>query len=83
MASNNSGESQQHVVVGHSGCGWTVKQLDEYKKNNVKHETVMCDKTPEHPLCAMVKAYPSHAECTSLSDAQGCKVVSEGFKMAN
>jgi len=77
---NNSNNSSQRIVVGHSGCGWTVKQIDEYKKNNVQHETVMCDKTPDHPLCAMVRAYPSHAECT---DAQNCKVVSEGFKTAN
>lgn len=72
--------NSKRVVVGHSGCGWTVRQLEEYKKNRVNHETVMCDKTPDHPLCALAEAYPSHAEC---SGSDTCKIVSKGFKAAS
>jgi len=43
------------VVYGTNGCGWTRKQIDYMKNNNIPHKYIECDKED----CKGISAYPT------------------------
>lgn len=43
------------AVYGTNGCGWTRKQLDHMKNNNIPHTYIDCDKED----CKGINAYPT------------------------
>jgi len=43
------------AVYGTNGCGWTRKQIDHMKKNNIPHKYIDCDKEN----CKGISAYPT------------------------
>lgn len=55
------------TVYGTKGCGWTRKQLDHMKDNNVPHKFIDCDKEK----CEGMDGYPT------LKDPNG--KISVGF----
>ena len=57
------------TVYGTMGCGWTRKQLEHMKKNNVSHTFVDCDK---EGACPGMDAFPT------MKSPNGEKIV--GFK---
>jgi hypothetical protein len=56
------------TVYGTNGCGWTRKQLDHMKKNNIPHTYIQCDKQD----CGDIDTYPT------LKNSSGQTIV--GFK---
>ena len=68
----------QHVVAGHSTCGWTTKQVEDLPTGS---QVVMCDQTPDDKACKDTKAYPTHFVCSSSSH-DSCKEIGKGYKPA-
>jgi hypothetical protein len=68
---------KQHVVAGHSSCGWTTKQADDLPNGSVM---VMCDKDPKHAACQGATAYPTHLVC---SGGGSCAEIAKGYKSAS
>lgn len=52
---NTSSTSGKWTVYGTMGCGWTRKQLDYMKNNNIPHTFIDCDKES----CAGMDAFPT------------------------
>ena len=53
-------ESKDHgkgtwTVYGTNGCGWTRKQIEHMKSNNIPHKSIECDKE----TCNGISAYPT------------------------
>ena len=68
---------KQHVVAGHSSCGWTTKQAEDLPKGSV---VVMCDKDPQHAVCQGATAFPTHMVCTGKDQ---CTEIAKGYKPAS
>lgn len=65
-----------HVVVGHSSCGWTTKQVADLPTGSL---VVMCDKTPDDAACKSASAYPTHLVCSDAKH-EDCRPLATGFK---
>lgn len=48
-------EGKKWTIYGTMGCGWTRKQLDYMKNNNIPHTFIDCDKES----CAGMDAFPT------------------------
>jgi hypothetical protein len=66
---------KQHVVAGHSSCGWTTKQAEDMPTGSLM---VMCDKDPQHAACQGATAFPTHLICNK----DQCTEIAKGYKPA-
>jgi hypothetical protein len=77
--SKEMSNNRQHVVAGHSSCGWTTKQVNDLPKDSV---VVMCDKNPDDSACKGATAFPTHLVCTG-KDHTSCTEIGKGYKPAS
>jgi len=56
VCGGGGGSKGEHwTVYGTNGCGWTRKQIDHMKSNNIPHTYIECDKKD----CGEITSYPT------------------------